>query len=326
MSGEFERIARFFKPLAAEPFALGLADDAACVTPPAGQDLVVTTDTLVAGVHFLGQEPPGDIARKSLRVNLSDLAAKGATPFLYTLVLALPPTIDDAWLQAFAQALAQDQATTGIGLIGGDMSATAGPLSITIGAFGLVPRGCMLMRSRARPGDHLYMSGSLGDAALGLLVAKGEVTLPEPHAAFLLNRYRNPEPRLALGPKLIGLAGAALDISDGLLADAAHLARGSGVALVIETALLPLSAAARAAVEADFRLYDTLVTGGDDYEILFTVPAAEAARLRETAAALGVPVTRIGEVRQSDGEAGVTLLDAFGRPVTLAGAGGWRHW
>jgi thiamine-monophosphate kinase len=326
MSGEFERIAKFFKPLALEPFALGLTDDAALITPPPGMDLVVTTDTLVAGVHFFVDDPPAAIARKSLRVNLSDLAAKGADPFVYTLVLTLPSSVDDDWLAAFAAALGEDQRAYGIGLVGGDMSATPGPLSITIGAFGLVPSGAMLKRSGARGGDTLFLTGSLGDAALGLLVAKGEATTSPLHAAFLLDRYRHPQPRVSTGRRLRGLATAALDVSDGLLADAAHIGRAGRVDLVIESAALPLSAAARTLVESDFRLFDTIVTGGDDYEILFTAPESVAPALRVVAAETGIAVTAIGEVRRAEGEGSVTLLDSFGRPVELGGPGGWRHW
>lgn len=326
MSGEFERIAKFFKPLALEPFALGLTDDAAFVAPPPGMELVVTTDTLVAGVHFFADDPPGDIARKTLRVNLSDLAAKGATPFLYTLVLALPDAVDNAWIAAFSQALGQDQRAYAIGLIGGDMSSTPGPLSVTIGAFGLVPAGAMLKRGGARAGDTLFVTGRIGDAALGLLVAKGEVKTSPKEAAFLLDRYRNPQPRTVTGPKLRGLATAALDVSDGLLADAGHMARASRVDLVIESAKLPLSAAARALLESDFRLFDRLVTGGDDYEILFTASASAADAFGALARETGVAITAIGDVRPAEGEGVVTLLDSFGRPVELAGEGGWRHW
>lgn len=326
MSGEFERIARYFKPLAREPFALGLADDAALVSPPPGHDLVITTDTLVAGVHFFAHDPPGDIARKSLRVNLSDLAAKGATPFLYTLVLALPSDVDDSWLVAFSAALAQDQKDFAIGLVGGDMSATPGPLSITIGAFGLVPTGGMLKRSGAGVGDRVFLTGSVGDAALGLLVAKGEVTLPKADAVFLVGRYRNPQPRVSTGTRLRGIATAALDVSDGLLADAGHIARASRVDLVIESASLPLSAPTRAALEGDFRLFDAVATGGDDYEILFTAPDAAVPVLAKIAAETGIAITAIGVVRTADGAGAVTLLDSFGRPVQLSGEGGWRHW
>jgi thiamine-monophosphate kinase len=327
MSGEFERIARYFKPLAREPYALGLLDDAASLAVPAGQELIVTTDTLVGGVHFFAEDAAADIARKALRVNLSDLASKGADPFVYTLVLALPPDIGDAWLEEFAASLGEDQSTYGIGLIGGDMTATQGPLAVTVGAFGLVPHGQMLKRTGARPGDRVWLTGTVGDAALGLRIIKGEVTVPQEAAAFVRDRYLRPQPRVAFGPCLRGLASAAMDVSDGLIGDASHLARAGHVDVVIESGALPLSPAARAALASEFGLFATLVAGGDDYEILFTAPPESTQAIQTAAAECGLPVACIGEIRTPAArEPRVILRDAAGKPVEIGGQGGWRHW
>jgi thiamine-monophosphate kinase len=312
--GEFGRIARFFAPLAAGfPGALGLTDDAALVDPGAGHQLVVTTDALVADVHFRKEDPPDLIARKALRVNLSDLAAMGAEPVCYTLATVLPPAIDERWLADFVRGLALDQAEFGITLAGGDSVRTPGPLTLSVTAMGRVETGRALRRSGAKPGDSVYVSGTIGDGALGLAVLSG--TLDDDADGTLSGRYLLPRPRLALGRALRGRASAALDISDGLVADLGHIAETSGVHIAVDADRVPLSPAARRAVDADPRLMETILTGGDDYELAFTAPDL----LPETLG--GVAVTRIGRV-----EAGtdVTVLDRVGRPVTL-GARGYRH-
>lgn len=324
---EFGRIARFFAPLAErEAGALGLTDDAALIECEAGQQIVVTTDALVAGGHFLPDDPPDMVARKALRVNISDLAAMGAVPFGYTLVTALPRDLrgepGDAWLERFAAGLKLDQEEFGLSLLGGDTISTPGPLLISVTAFGKVPTGKAVTRAGARPGDLVFLSGSLGDGALGLRVLQGTLKgLSRPHAEALADRYRLPRPRVTLGPKLIGLASAMMDVSDGLVGDLAHIAEVSGVGAEIRVQNLPLSPAVFAAIEHDKRIVESVLTGGDDYELLFTAPSARRGEVLALAEAAGVPVTEIGRVHA---RGGVQVLDLAGEPMTL-GAAGYLH-
>jgi thiamine-monophosphate kinase len=315
--GEFARIAKYFAPLAAGyPGAFGLLDDAAVLAPSAGAELVVTTDTLVEGVHYIGDEAPGLIAGKLLRVTLSDLAAMGAAPRAYTFNMALPPKIDDAWVAAFAAGLAADQDRHGIVLIGGDSVATPGPTTLTVTGFGDVPVGGALRREGARPGDVVFVSGTIGDAALGLMAARGD--LATPGAAALIDRYRSPRPRIALGRRLRGLVHAATDISDGLVADLNHIAAVSRVSARIDAAAVPLSPAARAALAEDSNLMETILTGGDDYELVFAAPRAAARGLKTVASEVDVPITAIGEIRAGEG---VAVFDATGARLLLSRSG-----
>jgi thiamine-monophosphate kinase len=319
--GEFELINEIFAPLASgHELAFGLTDDAALVRPRPGCDLVLTKDALVADVHFLADEAPDLVARKLLRVNLSDLAAMGAEPLGYLLALALPADLGEGWLESFAAGLASDQGEFDLALLGGDMVATPGALTLSLTALGEVEEGRALRRNGARQGDLVYLSGSIGDAALGLLVLKGGLAgLDRQAAGALLDRYRLPRPRLKLGRALGGLVSAASDVSDGLVADLEHICQASGVAALIEAARLPLSPAAEAALALDPALRRRLLAG-DDYEILATLaPEGEAAAVAAAAAA-GVAFTRIGEIRSGSG---VSLRDADGR-ILEAGAG-YRH-
>lgn len=318
--GEFERIADFFAPLAAGfPGAFGLTDDAAVIAPRPGHELVVTTDTIVAGVHYVGDEAPELVAAKLLRVNLSDLAGKGAVPLAYTLNVAFPAALEDDWIAAFTQGLAADQAEFGIALAGGDSVSTPGPVTLTLTAFGELPAGSMLRRNGAKPGDTVYVSGSIGDGALGLLIARGGLTTLDPaDRTMLLDRYRRPQARVALGPRLRGIAHASADISDGLVADLGHIADTSGVAAQIDAADVPLSAAARRAVQGDPALLTTVLTGGDDYELIFTAPADSATALEAPAQETGVPITAVGRIEAGHG---VSLIDAAGAPIALARQG-----
>lgn len=322
-AGEFELIARYFAPLAAAaPEALGLLDDAAVMTPRSGHELVVTTDALVAGVHFLPNDPPDLIARKALRVNLSDLAAKGALPRWYLLDAVFPIDLKEDWIAAFARGLRQDQDEFGIHLIGGDTASTPGPLTLAITAMGEVPAGKMLRRSTARAGDDIYVSGTVGDAALGLLACQGKLShLSESDRASLIARYRLPLPRVMLGPKLVGLATASLDVSDGVVADLGHICETSHLAATIEEASVPLSGAARTAIAHAPDLIDRILAGGDDYEILFTAPPQARPKLADLAGNLGLSLTRIG--RMAAGE-GVQIRAENGHLRRLA-AGGWSH-
>ncbi len=316
--GEFGRIDRFFKPLAAGfAGARGLADDAAVFGAPEGWELVVTTDAMVAGVHFLESDPPGDIAAKLLRVNLSDLAAMGAEPLAYTLVTALPKTVGEDWLAAFVAGLAEDQARFGIHLAGGDSVSTPGPILLSVTAFGLTPCGQALPRRSERIGDPVFVTGCIGGAALGLQTVLG--TLITPEAESLVHRLRRPEPRVSIGPRLRGLALSCIDVSDGLVADLAHLAEESGAAAVLYADRVPIPALARGKPE----LLACALTGGDDYELLFTAPEEARDALAALARATGVPITEIGRI--IEGRVGqVTVLDAAGAPLDLPRQG-WDH-
>ncbi len=320
-AGEFGRIRRYFAPLAAGfPGALGLTDDAALIDLPPGERLVVTTDAMVAGVHFIGDEPPDSLGRKALRVNLSDLAAMGAAPVAYSLALILPKSVDDAWVAGFADGLAADQREFGIFLSGGDSVSTPGPITISITAFGRVGAG-WLTRSGAHAGDNLYVSGTVGDAALGLDLLQGRLERGE-QADMLIDRYRLPRPRLGLGKALVGFATAALDISDGLMADLAHLATESGLAGRVAAATIPLSDGARAAMTArpDY-CWPRVLAGGDDYELLFTASPTNHYKVMDIASAQGVGVTLIGKMMEGQG---VSALSDNGEDVTPAVLG-YRH-
>jgi thiamine-monophosphate kinase len=321
--GEFERIARYFAPLArGYPLAFDLTDDAALIRPAAGCDIVVTTDGMVAGVHFFPDDPPDRIARKLLRSNLSDLAAMGAEAIGYTLVTAWRPDTTEAWIVAFAGGLADDQARYGASLIGGDTVATDGPLSFTATAFGQVPMGHALRRSGARPGDAVFVSGTIGDAGLGLICRRGGMQgLARQHREHLVERQQLPEPRLALGMALRGVASAALDVSDGLVADLGHICATSGVGAIIRAADVPVSAAATAAMAGQPAMLTTLLTAGDDYELCFTVPPAAHGRLQAAAASSGVGIRQIGEIVVG---AGVRVIGADGTPLEI-GRPGYRH-
>ncbi len=307
---EFGLIAKYFVPLARDPAALRLSDDACVLQQEAGRELIVTTDALVEGVHFLRGDPPDLIAAKALAVNLSDLAAKGAEPRGYLMALALPPYSADAWLECFARGLSVDQTAFGTSLLGGDTTATPGPLTIAITALGTAPNGAMIRRRGARAGDGIYVSGTIGDAGAGLHLLQGTLAHGE-GADFLIQRYRRPTPRLALGKALRGVATAALDVSDGLMADLGHIADVSAVRLVVEANRIPLSPALMRVWPGQEGLVRA-ATAGDDYEIAFTAASDESV----AAAALGldVSVTRIGRVESGSG---IVLVDGTGHTIAV---------
>ncbi|MCX7384073.1 MAG: thiamine-phosphate kinase [Alphaproteobacteria bacterium] len=310
---EFVRIIRHFRPLAG-PGALGLSDDAAVFVPPPGRELVISADAMVAGVHFLPDDPPDLVARKLLRTNLSDLAAMGATPFGYLLTVSVPRGTPDTWFAGFAAGLAADQAEFTIPLLGGDTTSTSGPVSLSLTIIGTVTPGTALRRNGARPGDGIWVSGTIGDGALGLLAAQGTLADSD---GYLAGRYRLPRPRIALGLRLAGIAHAAMDISDGLVQDLGHICRASGLAATIEAARVPLSPAAVAADRLALCL-----TGGDDYELLIAVPPAAEPALAAASRAAAVPVTRIGAF--AAGPPDVTVTQPDGSVLPLA-QGGWSH-
>ena len=325
MPGEFDLIARYLRPLAkGEPAALDLSDDAAVLTPPPGRDLVLAADAMVEGVHFLPDDPAELIGRKLLRVNLSDLAAMGARPLGYLMTLALPSALDEAWLAAFTEGLAADQEIFGLQVLGGDITRTEGPLALSLTILGAVPSGRRLTRGGARVGDLVYVSGTIGDAGLGLTLLQERLKLDDSDARnALVARYQLPTPRLALGQTLLadGLASAAIDVSDGLIADAGHIAETSGCRLEIEARQVPRSADASSLLAAAPEWNLDRLAAGDDYELLFCAPASAERRLAVLAGELSLSLTVIGSVRAGEG---ATLLDESGRELDL-GRAGWTH-
>jgi thiamine-monophosphate kinase len=317
-SGEDSLIARYFKPLATDPGAFHLTDDAA-VLKALGDDIVVTTDAIVEGVHFLSDDPPDTIARKALRVNLSDLAAKGATPAGFVLTLALR-SADDAWLTPFARGLGEDAGLFGCPLLGGDTVSTPGPLMISVTAFGRVPPGRMVHRSGAKPGDRVVVTGTIGDAALGLDILKGGAVAAGLAGDVagregLIGRYRVPQPRNALASAVRDHAHAAMDVSDGLAGDLAKLCAASGVSAVIDARSVPLSATAATLLARGAVGIEAIVSGGDDYEILCAISENRFEAFAQAAELAGVAVTSIGTVIA--GPSVPRVLDNAGSDIAL---------
>jgi thiamine-monophosphate kinase len=313
-SGEDSLISRYFRPLATDPGAFGLGDDAA-VLKPAGDDIVITTDAIVEGVHFLSDDPPDTIARKALRVNLSDLAAKGATPAGFVLTLALREA-SDAWLEPFARGLGEDAGLFGCPLLGGDTVSTPGPLMISITAFGRVPSGKMIHRSGAQPGDRIVVTGTIGDAALGLAILKGGTVTDAAAKEMLIGRYRVPQPRNALAMAVRDHAHAAMDVSDGLAGDLAKLCAASGVSAVIDAPSIPLSPAAATLRASGAVGIEAIVSGGDDYEILCAIPENRLKAFAQAAGVAGVPISSIGSIIA--GSSVPRFLDKQGREIALS--------
>ena len=311
-------IARYFRPIATDPGAFNLNDDAA-VLKAVGEDIVVTTDAIVEGVHFLADDPPDTVARKALRVNLSDLAAKGATPAGFVLTLALR-SAEDAWLKPFAAGLGDDAKSFGCPLLGGDTVSTPGPLTISITCFGRVPAGKMVHRSGARPGDRVVVTGTIGEATLGLDILKGgaaAAALANDEAARrgLIARYRVPQPRNVLAKAVRDYAHAAMDVSDGLAGDLTKLCAASHVSAAIHAPSIPLSKPAATLLSRGSVSLESLICGGDDYEILCAIPEASVEAFSQAARKAGVAVTAIGAIIA--GSAVPSFLDAQGREVAL---------
>jgi thiamine-monophosphate kinase len=305
-SAEDRLIARYFAPLATHPGAFGLIDDAAAIAPPPGCDVVLTTDGVIAGVHFFPDDPADMVSRKVLRMNLSDLAAKGARPLGFTMAVALPAKIDETWLAAFVAGLGEDAKHYNCPLLGGDTDRTSGPISISVSAFGAVPHGAMVRRSTAKAGDCIVVTGTIGDSALGVQLRKDEALarswrLTDTMHAHLKQRYLLPQPRNVLAESVLRYASAAMDVSDGLVGDLAKLCRASGVAADIDVARAPFSEAVRAAVAADPEVIESALTGGDDYEILLTLPPDMLAAFSAEAEKAGVVVTELGRVAAGQG-------------------------
>ncbi len=325
LPGEFELIARYFAPLAAgNPGAAGLTDDVAALEIGSDEQLIVKSDAIVGGVHFLPDDPPDLIGRKLLRVNLSDLAGKGARPLGYLMTCAFSPEVDEPWVARFVEGLAADQKEFGLSLLGGDTTATPGPVTLSATVLGAVARNRLPRRSDARDGDTILVSGTLGDGALGLDVLRNRV--PDVDTAgrsYLIDRYRLPQPRLALGRALVeaGIVHASMDVSDGLLADLGHICSTSGLGADIEWARLPLSDAAAQLVAREPARRERIVAGGDDYELLLTVSAGDVAAALASAARTGVRLAAIGRMRTGSG---VRIVDEQGTEISV-GRIGYQH-
>jgi thiamine-monophosphate kinase len=318
---EFTIIADIFAPLAS-PFGFSLKDDAAAIPPRPGEDLVITTDAVIEGVDFFAFDPAGSVAQKSLRVNLSDLAAKGAVPAWCLLSIMLPQSMTMEWLESFAVGLADDFRTYGLSLLGGDTSRTEGPLSITMTAFGHVPHLKMVPRSGAKAGDAIYVTGTIGDSAGGLAIFKRERhTLTEKLRDDLIARYRVPEPPVDFGARhLRNFATASIDVSDGLIADLGHVTAASGIAMEIDAEAIPRSEALRAFWGDGPEAIVRAATAGDDYQIAFTTGSGREDDIRAAAAQAGISVTRIGTVKGGEG----VILRYRGQALSVPKPG-YRH-
>ncbi|GHB36705.1 thiamine-monophosphate kinase [Pseudovibrio japonicus] len=328
--GEFSLIERYFAPLATNAGAVHLQDDAAVFAPDAGCDLVVTKDMLVAGVHFFENDPPFDVAQKALGMNLSDLAAKGAEPKGYLLGLGLSKDISEEWVAEFCRGLKLVQDQFQIDLLGGDtISCPHGPL-LSITAFGQVRKGQVVRRNEAVAGAQLYVTGTIGDGALGLKLRLDEgladkCGLSADERDFLLKRYLLPEPRVAAAQALRDYAVAAMDISDGLIADLGHMCGTSKVRAQVQLDDVPFSGAASAMIAEDTAFFETAITGGDDYEILAAVLPENTAAFEAALQAAGLSCARIGELLAPEASEPAIALSLKGEAYTLHGAGGFTH-
>jgi thiamine-monophosphate kinase len=318
-SAEDRLIASYFRPLVTHPGAFDLADDAAAIAPPPGCDLVLTTDGVISGVHFFADDPADAVARKALRINLSDLAAKGAAPLGFMLSIGLPAGLPPDWVKSFARGLGEDAEHYGCPLLGGDTDKSPAAITAYIAALGTVPHGGMVRRKGARPGDVVVATGTIGDAALGLLLRRDAAAaarwrLDASMQDHLTGRYLLPQPRTAIAAALRRHASAAIDVSDGLVGDLAKLCRVSGVGAVVAVADLPLSPAASRAVREEPALIETILTGGDDFEVVATCAPDRFEPLRQEAGAAGVMITRIGTVTAGHG---ADFRDAHGRALAF---------
>lgn len=320
--GEFNLIAEYFAPLATTPGALGLLDDGAVLTIHPDQELITTTDMLISSVHFLENAEPEEIATRLLAVNVSDLAAMGATPMGYLLVTALTAEQDNDWLSRFAQRLKKDQIRFGMVLYGGDTVATPGPLSLTLTAFGTVPKGQALKRSSATIGDQIYVSGTLGDSALGLMALRDELPIIDAaHRDFLINRFQAPQPRVNLGQSMREIARGVADISDGFVADLNHICEASQVGAKVFADDLPLSDAAKAVIALEPSYLSTILTGGDDYELVFMAPSESQAQIDQLSTSLDIKLSRIGVITEGKE---ISIFDSNQKSMSLDTMG-YKH-
>tara|TARA_Y100001960_G_scaffold310699_1_gene370491 strand:- start:1403 stop:2398 length:996 start_codon:yes stop_codon:yes gene_type:complete len=327
-SSEFDLIKRFFSPLTdGASGAFGLTNDAAVWRPTDGCDAVITTDCLIAGVHFFFEDPPELVGEKLLAVNLSDIAAMGARPSAYTLTAIFSDEINDSWIASFATGLRYAQEKYALDLLGGDTVRTPGPVTLSLTVFGNIEKGSAIPRGGARANDDIYVSGNIGDAALGLQVLRGELFVKSKHdAEFLIQRYRRPQPRLKIGSALVGIASSAIDVSDGLSADLGHVARQSSVDIDINLKDIPLSEAAKECVEAEQEFFDSILGGGDDYELAFSANINQRNAISELRDTLKVKITKIGKAVEARDFVNpkVQFLDTVGENIFIK-KDGYRH-
>lgn len=331
---EFDLIARVFRPLAAGSSAsLNLVDDAAVLDPGPGFEVIVTTDTLSESVHFRSEDSPDVVAQRALASNMSDLAAMAAEPLGYTLAIAAPASTPASWFEEFAAGLAAEQARYGTGLLGGDTTKSPGGLMITITALGRAPKGLAIKRSNAKADDHLWVSGTIGDATLGLAILQGDISAQSrADREFLVERFNRPTARLVVASLLRSHATSAIDVSDGLIADVGHIATASNLAVEIEGEAIPLSTAARSVAESPgdggTGMLARLMSGGDDYEIAFTAPASAQSAIERWSADNVLPLSRIGRLTSPSSEriaGSVSVIDVSGEALIMDGPGGYRH-
>ena len=322
--GESALIEHYFAPLCDPDASFGLSDDTAFVSVPADRQLVVTKDMLVADIHFLSGDAPDLVARKALRVNLSDLAAKGAKPLGYLLGLGLPADWTENWLASFCEGLKADQSTYRFPLLGGDTVKSPERLTLSVTAFGTIDADRWILRRNARPGDGIYVTGTIGDGALGLLAHKGKLAglVDDAHIAFLQNRYLMPQPRLEAAHLIRQYASASMDISDGLLGDAAKMAKAASVEMRLMKEAVPLSPAAGACLAQNGDVWSTILSGGDDYELLFSVPSDREEEMMQKARQAKLAISYIGRVAEGQG---VVLSGEDGRPLAGIFEGAYEH-
>ncbi len=322
--GEFDLIRKYFSPLSADvPGADLLKDDVASLKISEGLVPVVTLDTLVSGVHFFPNDPPRLIAQKLLRVSLSDLAASGALPIGYFLSLSLPADIDEGWIAEFSRGLSEDQERYQVFLHGGDTTRTIGPISLSLTAIGEAPENSIVRRSGASPGDRIFVTGTIGDAAIGLRLIN-DLGFKEALdiAPFLVDRYLRPLPRVELGPLLRDRATAAIDISDGLAGDAAHIAEESNVSMIIDCDSIPVSSPAKRQLKERPDYINQVIAGGDDYEILFCAPSSVGSWIQKECSSIGVDICEIGFVTEGRNEP--VVLRERGETKVFKGKS-WQH-
>jgi len=316
---EFNLIKKYFSPLSSGVSgAFGLTDDASVLCPTAGKEIIITKDAITESVHFMPDANASEIAWKLLRVNLSDIAAMGGEAKYYLIAAMLPKSIKERWIREFATTLRKEQDLFGVSLIGGDTVVHNGPISLSLTMIGEVKKGKAVRRTMAKAGDLVFVSGTIGDAALGLAALKGKLEfLSKKDRNSLINRYKKPEPRMDLGRKLPFLASAAIDISDGLLADAGHMSVG----MVLEQNKIPLSPAAAKAVSVDKNLFNTICSGGDDYEILFTVSPEKEKEVNMLSIGLPLRLTKIGVVNNPSK---IRIIDEKGKEIKFSKTG-YQH-
>lgn len=321
MTNEFTLIQHYLQPLASNTGAYRLQNDAAVFSTPEGFDTVVTCDALTENVHFLPNTPSSLLAKKLLRVNLSDMAAMGGIPRYYLIAAVLPDSTGDDWWKDFCQSLQEEQTMFSVSLLGGDTVSHTGPLSLSLTLLGEAPQGEALRRDTAQVGDTIYVSGTIGDAALGLQLLQNTLSANPEDAAFLTDRYHLPQPRLALGQALAHTVTCAMDISDGLVGDLQHICTASGIGATVYADRIPLSGAVSSLLQQNASLLETILTGGDDYELLFTAPPGMESAIAALSQKTNTPITAIGTIEAAPG---VRASDAEGNPLTLQRTG-FRH-